>query len=535
MSEWSDIGQKLLIAFEGTTPPPHIISRLQTQALGGFTLFRSLNVASAAQVRELTETLQRATAVAHHLPLLIAADQEGGQLSALGNELTSLPGNMALGAAGSAELAYQVGLLLGRECAALGVNVNYAPCCDVNSNPQNPVIGIRSFGEDARLVAAMTTAVTRGIQDAGVVAVPKHFPGHGDTVVDSHLDVPLVTHDEGRLWDVELRPFQAAIQAGAKMMMSAHVGMPALNQGKALPATLSEPILNGLLRQKMGFEGVIVSDAMDMGAIQQDAGLADDIIAATRAGIDLLLLTADGYKQAVAYEAVERALTHRLITQKNFQTSIERILKLKAWVAQQEQPDLSVVGCAEHLRIAQTVAEKSVTLVRDEAALLPLRLPAEARLALVVPEFERLTPADSSDHEKQTLAQALRRYQPLVDEFVLPPRPSANIIADIRQLVADYDLVIVGTIEASRNEAQAALVNALLVTAVPVIAVALRTPYDLAAYPRAQTYLCTYSIQEPAMKALADALFGRIPYAGKLPTQIPGLYPIGHTVAEAKH
>lgn len=533
MSEWSEIGQKLLIAFEGTTPPSHILSRLQTGALGGFTLFRSLNVESAAQVRELTDTLQRA--VANRPPLLIASDQEGGQLSALGSELTSLPGNMALGATGSVELAYQVGQLLGRECAALGVNVNYAPCCDVNSNPQNPVIGIRSFGEDAQLVAVMTAAVTRGLQDAGVVAVPKHFPGHGDTVVDSHLDVPVVAHDEARLWDVELRPFQAAIQAGAKMVMSAHVGMPALNQGKSLPATLSEPILNGLLRQKLGFQGVIVSDAMDMGAIQQAAGLADDIITATRAGIDLLLMTADSHKQAVAYEAVEQALSQGLISQKDFQASLQRILNLKAWVARQEQPDLSVVGCAEHMNVARAVAEKAVTLVRDEEKILPLKLPAEARIALIVPEFERLTPADTSHHENQTLAPALRRYHPLLDEFVLPPRPSANTIAEIRQQAAGYDLVIVGTIEASRNEDQAALVNALLATAVPVITVALRTPYDLVAYPRAKTYLCTYSIQEPAMKALAAALFGHIPFAGKLPTQIPGLYPIGHAAAEAKH
>lgn len=536
MSLSSDVGHKLLIAFMGTKPPPHILNWLQERPLGGITLFRYNNVENIGQVRALTAELQRAMAVSKQPRLLIGADQEGGQLNALGNELTSLPGNMALGATRSLDLAYQVGQVLGRECAALGVNVNYAPSCDVNSNPQNPVIGVRSFGEDAGLVAEMATAVSTGIQSAGVIAALKHFPGHGDTVGDSHHGIPVLAHDEARLWQVELRPFQAAINGGAKMLMSAHVAIPALNNGQVIPATLSRPILQGLLRQQLGFQGVVVSDAMDMGAIQQGAELTNDVLAATLAGIDMLLMTTDMQKQTRAYEALLNAWQQGAIPHTFFQQSIQRILDLKTWVAQQKQPDLSVVGCADHQKVAQAVAEKSVTLVRAEPGLLPLQLAPEARLAVIVPTYENLTPADTSEFEPHTLGDSLRQYHAHVAQFVVPQRPSQTDIAELRAQVAEYDLLIIGTIEASRNDAQAALVNALLATAVPLISVALRTPYDLIAYPQAKTFICTYSIQGPAMKALAAALFGKIPFQGQLPTQIPGLYPFGSAAAaDGKH
>lgn len=526
----TEIGHKLLLGFLGTDAPPHILRWLAERPLGGFTLFRYRNIENPAQIRQLTSSLQQAAHSAGYPPLLICADQEGGQLQALGSALTPFPGNMALGATGDVDLAYQMGLAMGRECAALGVNVDYAPSCDVNSNPQNPVIGIRSFGEDAGQVARLAAAMAQGLQAAGVVSAVKHFPGHGDTVTDSHDGIPVLAHDEERLWDVELRPFTAAIDAGAKIVMSAHVGIPALNNGRIIPSTLSPAVLQGLLRQKMNFQGVILSDAMDMSAIAQDEGFVGDALTAVRAGVDMLLMTDNSALQEATYQGLVAGVEQDTLDQLQMKHSVQRILALKQWIAAQTQPDLEVVGCQPHRALAQEIANRAVTLVRDEAGLLPLGLPANGRIALIVPEFQNLTPADTSASEKMTLGSALRKYHPYVDEYIVPQRPCESIISTFRERIEQYDLVIIGTIEAVRQPEQAALVNALLDTAVPLIVVALRTPYDLAVFPRAQTYACTYSIQEPAMQAVAAALWGEIPFQGKLPVQIPGLYPVGFSI-----
>lgn len=515
------VGHKLLLGFVGTEPPPHILRWLASRPLGGFTLFRYRNVENPCQVRRLTTTLQQAAQAAGYPPLLIGADQEGGQLNALGPAMTPFPGNMALGAVGDPDLAFRVGLAIGRECAALGINVNYAPSCDVNSNPQNPVIGVRSFGEEPQMVGKLAAAMAQGIQAAGVISAAKHFPGHGDTVSDSHHGIPVVPHAEKRLWEVELRPFRTVIEAGVRMVMTSHVGLPALHDGRVLPATLSPTILQGLLRQKLAFQGVIVSDAMDMAAITQGAGLADDVRRAAQAGVDMLLMTDDPTAQESAYQALVDGLETGTISPTAVSHSVQRILTLKQWIAGQRQPELAVIGCEEHRRLAQEVANRSVTLVRDEAGLLPLRLPVDGRVMLILPTFQNLTPADTSASEKQTPGAALRRYHPHVDEYVIPQQPDESIISTFRERAVQYDLVIVCTIEATRQPGQAELVNGLLDTAVPLVSVALRTPYDLAAYPRARTHICTYSIQQPAMRALAAALWGEIPFQGKLPVRIP--------------
>ncbi len=525
------IGHKLLLGFNGTSAPPEVLTWIRNRTVGGFTLFRYRNVENPYQVRQLTAVLQQTAAESGQPPLLLAADQEGGQLMGLGNGLTPFPGNMALGATGSLDLAYAVGHAIGLECAALGINMNYAPSCDVNSNPQNPVIGVRSFGEDANMVADFAATITRGMQDAGIFTVPKHFPGHGDTQSDSHHGIPVLAHDLERLWDVELRPFQAVIEAGSKLIMSAHVGIPALNDGQVMPATVSRAILHDLLRVRMGFKGVIVSDAMDMGAIQQGTDMAEDIIKAANAGLDLLLMTHDTAAQELAYKTLADSIQTGTIAQKNLKDSIDRILQLKSWLRERPQPGLDVVRSEEHLALAQKVANQAVTLVRNAANLLPLQLDTTQHIAVIMPEFKVLTPADTSVSEKQTLANALRQYHPNVDEFVVPHLPDDSTISIFRSRVKQYDLIIIGTIEASRQQEQANLVNVLLETGVPVIPVAMRTPYDLAAYSNAQTYICTYSIQKPAMDALAAALFGKIPFMGRLPTQIPGLYPIGFALS----
>lgn len=517
------LGQKLMLAFKGVTPSPEILDTLRRQQIGGVTLFLPFNVQNPAQIRALTTDLQSAARDSGQPLLLIAADQETGQLAALGEGFTAFSGNMALGAAGDVTLVERVGEAIGREMAAVGVNVNYAPVCGVNSNPQNPDIGIRSFGDDPHQVAQMATAMIRGLQRAGVAATAKHFPGLGDTDVDSHYEVPVVAHNRERLERVEMPPFQAAVAEGAKLMMTGHVGVPALSGHPRLPATLSRAVMHDLLREEFGFAGVLISDAMEMGAISQGDHLVLDSVAAVRAGVDLLLLNSDVAVQQRLYRGLAHALDRDIISRTEFQASLARILALKIWLAEQPQPGLEVVASAGHRALARELAERALTLVRNADNLLPLKLPSSTRVAVIVPQPLDLTPADSSSYLKHTLAAALRAHHPNVTEFIVSPRPDAGEIANIRTTVGDYDLLIIGTLCANLQPEQGELVNALLTTAVPAVTVALRTPYDLPLYPAVRTHVCTYSMQVPAMYALAAALWGKMPFPGRLPVTIPGI------------
>lgn len=528
------IGQKLMLSFVGTEPSQEIAQTLQSRHVGGVTLFRALNVVDPAQVRALTAALQKAARKSGQPPLLIAADQEGGQFLAIDGGATRFPGNLALGATGSSDLSYKAGYAIGSELAAMGVNVNYAPSCDVNSNPLNPVIGTRSFGEDSVQVARLSAAMVRGMQDAGVAATAKHFPGHGDTASDSHHEMAVVPHDRGRMQRVEFPPFQAAIDAGVRLMMTAHVAFPAFHDGLMLPATLSSRLLRELLRDELGFNGVIISDALDMAAFSQD-DLVIDALATAAAGVDLLLLSADHALHEIMFKRLLQASQRLLLSPEEMCRSAERIITLKGWIARQPQPELDVVGSAEHQLLACEIAERSVTLVRDDAHLLPLRLPAEARVAVIVPQPLDLTPADTSSYITCSLGAALRAYHPAVDEFVVDQNLTATEIAALKQRVTGYDLAIVGTINAAPGSAQAALVDELLTTQTPVITVALRMPYDLQAYPTAPTYVCAYSILPPSMDALARAFFGHIPFVGRLPVSIPALYERGYALDVGDH
>ncbi|NOK58520.1 MAG: glycoside hydrolase family 3 protein [Chloroflexi bacterium AL-W] len=522
------VGQKLMASFIGTEPPQGFLARCQRQSIGGVTLFRALNTTSPAQVRQLTATLQQAMADADQPPLLIAVDQEGGQLMAIDGGTTLFPGNMAIGATNSVDLAHRTGYALGRELASMGVNVNYAPICDVNSNPLNPAIGTRSFGEDTVQVMRLSAAMILGMQSAGIAATAKHFPGHGDTANDTHYGIAIVQHDEAHIRQVELPPFAAAIEAGVQLMMTAHVAFPAFEDGHILPATLSPNLLRGLLREELGFQGVIISDALEMAAIMQGSGLVIDGLSAAAASVDLLLLNAEEATQQILYDGLLQATQRRLLTPSEISASAQRILALKDWLANMPQPALDVIGSSEHRTLARETAERSITLVRDDANLLPLRAGPDTRLAVVVPRPTDLTLADTSSYVDCSLAEHLRDYHPIVDEFVVASNPAEDDLADVLQSLAGYDMIIIGTINATVQSGQATLVKRLLAGSIPTIVVALRMPYDLMVFPDAPTYVCTYSILPPSLKALAAVLYGQIPFQGRLPVSIPELYPVGH-------
>ena len=274
-----DVLGRVMLAFPGERLPDWVAARLAAAPAAGMTVFRHHNVRSPGQVRELTEAFQAAAAArgdagrvrgGSAAPLLVAADQEGGQLQALGDAATAFPGNMALGAIGDPTLAERVGFAIGTEARAMGVNVVYAPVMDLATNPDNAALGIRSFGDDPAAVGVLGSAMIRGLRSAGVAAAVKHFPGLGDAAADTHYGTAVVSGDRDRLERLELAPFRAGIAAGVDLVMSSHVAVPALTGDPRQPATLSRAVMSDLLRAELGFAGVTISDALDMGALAQD-------------------------------------------------------------------------------------------------------------------------------------------------------------------------------------------------------------------------------------------------------------------------
>ncbi len=317
----------LMLAFEGTEVPDWLRQRLEESPPAGVTLFREWNMTSPGQVAELTSALQDANS--SPLPLLIAVDQEGGQLIGLTGS-TEFAGNMAIGATGDVDLASQVAVAMGRELAAVGINVNYAPVADVASRADNPSLGIRSFGDDPEQVARLTGAMVTGYSSTGVHATLKHFPGSGEAAVDPHYELPRLDLDRDRLEEVELRPFQAGIAAGAELLMVAHQVVPALTGSPDVSICASEAGINGFVRSELGFDGLVISDALDMGALDQGPAQVVEIIAMMRAGTDLLLCMPDPGLQERVRMAVERGHSRGLIADDMLKPAIARVERLRS-------------------------------------------------------------------------------------------------------------------------------------------------------------------------------------------------------------
>jgi beta-N-acetylhexosaminidase len=517
---------RIMVAFDGLRPPRWALDRFAAGTTAGLSLFRWKNVESLGQVHEMVAALQR---VSGPLPLLVAADQEGGQLNTLGVGTTLFPGNMALGAAGDTALTREVAAAIGRECRALGVTVDYAPACDLATEPRSSSMGGRCFGSEPGPVAAHVVAFVRGLADAGVVGAAKHFPGSGSITVDTHDRLGVVGADRAALDAGELVPFRAAIDAGVGMVMSAHVAVPAVTRDRTLPATLSRAVMVDLLRRDLGFRGLTITDALDMRAIAQGAGHVVDTLVSLRAGVDVLLGTPDRVAQDRMASSIAQAGVRGLLPSAGTRAALRRVARLRRWLARTPQPSLDVIGSVAHEALARRAAAASITLVRDEARLLPFRLSTGERLLVVTPRPRDLTPADTSSSLRPDLAGALRAAGAAdVEALEVDPEPTDAQIAGVVARARQARRVVVGTISAEMQPSQAVLVRAILATGVPTVTVALRTPWDLAAYAEAGTHVCAWSIVPAAVEALAAALLGTAPMPGRLPAPVPGLYPVGH-------
>lgn len=497
---------QLMHTFQGITAPAEILAAVRAGRIGAFCLF-NFNVSSPKQLRELTHSLMSAASEGGQPAPIIGIDQEGGQLMAITHGATALPGNMALGATRRPDLAEKAGRVLGRELLAMGVNLNFAPSVDVNSNPLNPVIGIRAFSDDPALVGALGAALIAGLQSERVIATAKHFPGHGDTATDTHYSVPVVSRRRDQLDVTELRPFRDAVRSGVGAILSAHVVFTALDDQQ--PATLSKKIMTDLLRTEMGFTGLTITDAMDMYAVSRH-GL-QSLRDAISAGIDLVLL---------GHLPNQLDLIDALDVKASAESDL-RILNARRALPR-DLPSLSDVGCAEHRAIAQQIADAALTAVRASDQL-PLQPGSDQSVLLIVPEMVDLTPADTSSGVELSLSDALRQRGMQVKTFELPHEALPNHVADALALAEGAELVIVGTIAADRHKMQAELVNALIDLGHRPIVIAMRTPFDIVAFPRVETYLCTYGVRAPNVEAAARFLFGEIQATGVLPCVIPGM------------
>ncbi|MBD3413666.1 MAG: glycoside hydrolase family 3 protein [Candidatus Aminicenantes bacterium] len=507
-----------------------VINRLEylvkEQKVGGMIIFGG----EAFESAYLINRLQEKSAV----PLIIASDLERG----LGNQIngaTLFPPLMSLGAAGSKELAYQMGKVTALEARAVGIHITYAPVVDVNINPQNPIINTRSLGEDPGEVGRLAAAFIRGCQDNGLIATAKHFPGHGDTAVDSHTELPVVNTGLERLNHVELYPFRKAIEAGVLSVMTAHIQIPVLDPTPDLPATLSPAVITEHLRKKLGFQGLIVTDAMEMGGVTTLFTPEEACIKAVRAGVDCLLLPLE--KEKVMDALVQEVRSGR-IPESRINESVLRILRAKAKLGLHKQKlvDMQalprVLASKEHLVQAQKTFEASVTLVKNRKNLVPV-LCETKRIAVF-----SLSSDKGGFFAGQPFTNEVTKRCEEVFEFYAEPLTGDEFISQAVKQSDDADVRIItlfsrlysGKGNVGLNQRHIQLINKLAEDEVPLVVISFGSPYFLKHFPDVDTYICAYRRAPLAQQAAAKAVFGEIGFRGHLPVSIPGLYKVGHGI-----
>ncbi|SMF87705.1 beta-N-acetylhexosaminidase [Paenibacillus uliginis N3/975] len=517
------IGQMFICGFDALTPNDHAKKLIQDYHVGGIVYFRR-NVQKLSQLSELSSSLQDLAASSGEPPLIVAIDQEGGMVARIDHEgISRIPGNMALGATGSQEYTYQVGKIGAKELRALGINMNFAPCLDVNNNPLNPVIGVRSFGEDPQAVAVHGVAAIKGYQEEGVSATAKHFPGHGDTSVDSHLGLASVPHERARLDQVELYPFKKAIEDEVDAIMTAHVSFPAIEPDDGIPATLSHAVLTGLLREEMRFQGLIITDCLEMHAIAKEFGIPEGAIRSIEAGADCVLVSHTLKDQEAAIRAVADAVRSGRISEDRIDASVERILTLKARNAHtvRNLPAVDLASLSQEAKgLLSEIAGKGITLVRDHDQL-PLN--QDESVLVYWPELLRATQVDEAWSRSFTLGDALNGRSGRIEEIRIGTDLSDEEVDAAVQEAGRFKQVVVATYtsESRLPEGQRKLVEKLLqLDGVKLIVASTRNPYDLNDLPNIPTYLCCYENTPYYMDALAGVLYGEVKPEGRLPVSL---------------
>ncbi|HUG42427.1 MAG TPA: glycoside hydrolase family 3 N-terminal domain-containing protein [Longimicrobiales bacterium] len=507
------------------SPEAKRVRRLvETERVGGFIVGVGPSYGTASWLNEM-QGLSR-------VPLLVTADLEWGAGTRL-EGATVLPINMALAAAGGADYAYEAGRITAVEARAAGIHMAFAPVADVNVNPENPVINTRSYGSDPTGVSERVVQFIRGARSGGLMTVVKHFPGHGDTERDSHLTMPVLAVDRFRLDEVELAPFRAAIETGVDGVMTAHLSVPALESGgRARPATLSPPILTDLLRTDLSFTGLVVTDALHMDGVKSPGRNGAVAVEALQAGADILLIPP---AEATAIDAVVAAVEKGTIAEARIELSVRRVLAAKALAGLRDGRLVSLgelrgrVGRGEHAAWSRSAAERSLTLVRGRAGSLPIRLEGRAVLAVLYD--------DRRNHSSgETFEAALARRGARVATARVSKSSGAETLERARAMAALADVVVFASFSRALPwkgalglpPEVAALAEELAAGGAPVISFG--DPYLLRQLPTVDTYLLAWSNVDAMQEAVAAALAGEIPIAGRLPIDLPPGYPVGHGI-----
>jgi len=518
-----------VIAFGGTEPIPQVM------------LNNTYGAVVLGQPMELASTLNRLQSIST-LPLLTSSDFEWGvQMRIAG--ATKFPRAMAFGAANDPELAYQAGKVVGEESRALGVHVDFGPVADVNNNPRNPVINIRSFGEDPARAGAMVSGWVRGLQDAGMLATLKHFPGHGDTDVDSHLGLPIVTHSRERLDAVELAPFRSGIAAGASGVMVAHIELPSIDP-EPQPATFSSKVIGTLLRP--GFDGLIYSDSMKMAAITRMASAGDAAVRAVKAGIDVIL---DSPNSAEATAAIIAAVKSGAIPRAQIEQSARRILEAKARLGLHRVRTVNLesvplsVGGRQHDAVARTISERSITLIKDARNSVPLATPKTGSVlylsVLDYPSGWRIAAPS------RTVIPELKTRWPNTEAVEISDRATPSELDLVRAMADNYDAMVAGVfVRASSGSGRLDLAPQVVKLlqdlsrgserrSQPFVAMFFGNPYTPMFVPELPAMILTYDFSDYAEASAVRALAGEIAITGTLPIALPGLFPLGHGLVRA--
>jgi len=535
MTTEEKVGQMFMLAFAADQMDEARI--LMEEHLVGGAYIGDDNVPTAHAALALCNKLQSFAANTRlGIPLLLGADQEG-TWSVMTAESAMGPGNMALGATADPQCAYDMYRVIARETGAVGLNVVLGPAADCNSNPHNSIIGMRSFGEQPERVAAMTAAAVRGLQENGSVATLKHFPGHGDTRLDSHRGLPTVTRQRDELRAIDLRPFAAGIEAGAKIVMTSHIIFSAFDSER--PATLSPVILGDLLRGELGFDGMVVSDSMNMHSMKRNYDPIDAAIQGFNAGVDLMMLAEEHYdhdagryleNQRALIRAIIRAVDDGVINAERVDDALRRVLRLKteAGFFTSPRPQTAIVGGPEHRAIELAAARRAVSVLRDRNSLLPIGRAAPLTLVNTTERsaYDVLTRTRGIGPNQATaafdvFAQALSaKCDDLTiikaEDFDLAAIPSAGALIAVTENYTlpgmDFDGALHAPIVRALQEAAGDR----------LIVVALRDPYELADFPEIGTYVCSFSFRPCAAQAAAEVLLGEVEPGGRSPVSVPG-------------
>jgi beta-N-acetylhexosaminidase len=532
------VAQLIYIPFHGAAPNSRsreyrqFVKLIRDTRVGGLVLVNWNNgrLTQKAQPYAAGAFLNRMQRLAR-VPLLVAGDFERGASMRV-DGTTVFPQAMAFGAAGDPSLTRFEGQVTAREARAVGVQWIFFPVADVNNNPDNPIINIRSFGEDPKQVAAHVTAFiegTRADPHYRVLTTAKHFPGHGDTAVDTHMNMAVINASRERMDSVELVPFRAAIQAGVDSIMTAHIAVPALAPAD-MPATLSPAILTGLLRGEMGFKGIIVTDALEMGGISKGYSSGEAAVLALEAGADALVMPPD---PEAAIKGVLAAVESHRITRARIDESVARLLaaKERTGLDRRRAVDLEGIGdeiaAPEDEERAQQIAERAITLAKNDGDVVPLRAPAKTCF---------LTLAESrASSEGLEFAQEVHRREKAAQVFQVDasmPAPSLDAVVQKTAECESFAVAAFASVAAYRGDMVLGgdfpgMLDALFATGKPVVLVALGNPYLVRSFPKAAAFLLTFSTVPLSETAAVKALFGAIPIRGHLPVSIPGVAKIG--------